>query len=619
MKRVLLPIAVAGFLTAACGEVLGPDHHTEMQLGKGVCQVQMTAAPILFDEGTKTTMSVDETSGLSFLWSEGDQAGVYPSDVTGLNLFTLSSGEGTGSAIFDGGGFTLTDAKKYYAFFPYDGTATDKTAIPLDYSNQVATKDNDIVSPMSRDYMWAEATSHAGNAGFSFSHIGSFVRLRLSGLPRGKTISKIQLVPMSSSQVTKTATYNITSKSVKPATKAASLDIATTVTVPAGGTSTIWAMMAPQDFGSTYFSVIATIDGNLYSARLHGLKQLGGKAYRWDVTPLSASSAPDHGFSATLKNQVQMSVTAGQYSGITYLGSNGDNTYNFAVVDDKLSGGGIVFFKIPIAANGTVNGKDIVLTVPEGTSGSSVTKRDNEDIVFDGESLWVSAEGNQSISKYNLVDGSDASEAFTTPSDMFRDSLSSKNAGFEALAYNAVTGKFWTTTELPLKKDSFQPRIHRLQRFSATHKTDARYLYQMDEPAATASDIASKKAYVFGIPAIVALDDGRLIVLEREVYVPNSVSDVTNKSFARIRLYVVDPQNDSAGILRKKLLTEFSTGVENLMSASLANYEGMCLGPIIGGRQSLVLIADSQGGMKTTLPIFGEISLTKEFIKIILL
>ena len=106
MKRVLLPIAVAGFLTAACGEVLSPDHHTEMQLGEGVCQVQMTAAPILFDDGTKTTMSVDESSGLSFLWSEGDQAGVYPSDVTGLNLFTLSSGGGTGSAIFDGGGFT---------------------------------------------------------------------------------------------------------------------------------------------------------------------------------------------------------------------------------------------------------------------------------------------------------------------------------------------------------------------------------------------------------------------------------------------------------------------------------------------------------------------------------
>jgi len=104
-------------------------------------------------------------------------------------------------------------------------------------------------------------------------------------------------------------------------------------------------------------------------------------------------------------------------------------------------------------------------------------------------------------------------------------------------------------------------------------------------------------------------------VLEREVYVPNSILDIMAKSFANVKLYVVDPQNDGAGILRKKLLTEFSTKIDNISSASLANYEGMCLGPVLGGRQTLVLIADSQGGMTS----LGGGTLTHEYVKVIFL
>ena len=126
----------------------------------------------------------------------------------------------------------------------------------------------------------------------------------------------------------------------------------------------------------------------------------------------------------------------------------------------------------------------------------------------------------------------------------------------------------------------------------------------MDEPLRSAGGTA---AYVHGVPALAALDDGRLLVLEREVFVPGGgFWDKLRNAFTEIRIYAVDPGRDSAGILRKSPLCSFRTGAPNL-----ANFEGMCLGPVLpDGRRCLLLIADSQNGSG---------GLTGEYLKVILL
>ena len=196
------------------------------------------------------------------------------------------------------------------------------------------------------------------------------------------------------------------------------------------------------------------------------------------------------------------------------------------------------------------------------------------------------------------------------PSDIAKAGISNANGGFEALSYNAVTGYFWTTTELPLQKDGFLPRLHRLQSFNEELAPTERYLYRMDAPLQT--NVESGATYVHGISAMTALDDGRLIILEREVYVPPRTGSesllerltIATNSLTNTKLFLVDPAHDPAGILRKSLLTSFSTNGFNL-----ANYEGMCLGPTLSdGSRCLVLIADSQGGMS---------GLTSEYLRII--
>ena len=90
-------------------------------------------------------------------------------------------------------------------------------------------------------------------------------------------------------------------------------------------------------------------------------------------------------------------------------------------------------------------------------------------------------------------------------------------------------------------------------------------------------------------------------MLEREFYVPELYSG----AFALCRIYNVTPSPASllttstidaaATPLAKQLVAEWTTTL-TLFRSTLANYEAMCLGPVLAdGSQSVILVADSQG------------------------
>lgn len=299
--------------------------------------------------------------------------------------------------------------------------------------------------------------------------------------------------------------------------------------------------------------------------------------------------------SVEAKATVTPAIAAGQYSGITRIDGN-----RYAVVDDKLRGGGIVFFDIALnPADGSIEA--VQAEVPAATKLADVSGLDCEGIACADGKLYVSAETDQSIREYDLA-GNATGRSFPVPAEMGRSCIHA-NAGFEAFTYNAVTGHFWTTTERPLLKDTLVPRLHRLQRFGKPFRPDRQYLYQMDAPLRSAADT---RAYVHGISAMTALDDGNLLILEREVYVPAGMMRAIGETFSLTKIYQVMPSGDGSAILPKQLLVEFTTKASNL-----ANYEGMCLGPRLqDGRRTLLLIADSQGG-------YG--GLVRENLKVIIL
>lgn len=579
MKKEPIALAMLAVLTA-CSETENiskttPQNPTTRYVNGVVMEVDAIPYAESTADATRSAMSVG-TDGLQFTWSDGDKTGVYSSS-DGFALFNLTAGAGTTSATFDGGGFTLTDGDTYYSFFPYAAAATDKTAIPVDFSGQTLTQDNDMVSPMAKDYLRATAVADAGNALFHYEHLGSFARTKLT-MPASTPVQSVDFIPMYN-ELTQTATADVTAASnpLTAATTSPKMTLTLSgVDVPSSGELTLWSAMAPQNLSSTNeaVAIVAHSGENIYSARVAGKNLQAGKAYRWTATPIE-STGYSHGLTVDVKTAKNYGMGLGQYSAITWLGDN-----HYAVVHDKESGGGIVFFDFDINAETGAIG-DVTRTVPTGTSSSAVTNMDNEGIAYYNNKLYVSAEADQSIREYDMT-GAPTGNGFTIPVDMAVGKISS-NMGFEALTYNAATHLFWTTTEGALPKDNYIPRLHRLQSFGEDGQPAARYLYQMDAPTFSSEGTSQ---YVHGISAMTALDDGRLVVLERETYVPSN--PMQSRGIAK--LYIVDPVHDGAGILRKSLLTAIDTNVTNL-----ANYEGMCLGPTLSdGSRYLILISDSQ-------------------------
>lgn len=288
-----------------------------------------------------------------------------------------------------------------------------------------------------------------------------------------------------------------------------------------------------------------------------------------------------------------MEIPSGEYSGITRIQ---DDVY--AVVHDKTAGGGLHIFTIAGNADGTIGAVNVFRADAEGPQG-----RDNEDVVFvpETETLFVSAEGDQSIREYYL-DGRETGRQLAIPQDLKK---TKSNAGFEALAY--ADGTFWTTTEAPLPGAS----KNILQSFNLQSlQPKQRFYYEMDAPYTAAADAAKASAYVHGISAMTLLPDGQLAILEREVYVPGAASGFFQRllgAYTRTKIYTVDPSKAKPGeTLPKTLLTAFYTS-----AISLANFEGMCLGPVLeDGGQTLYLIADSQD---------GKDGLTGEYLRVIAL
>jgi len=276
-------------------------------------------------------------------------------------------------------------------------------------------------------------------------------------------------------------------------------------------------------------------------------------------------------------------VSAGNYSGITWLGGS-----RYAVANDKSPTAGFYLMTIDIDS---ITGE--LLSVREDTFlTNGQPNRDEEGICYmpQSQTVFVSGEADQEILEYNLQ-GRLTGRKLNIP-EVFKTAHS--NGGFEALTYQEKTHRFWTTSENTLKADGEKPTIKRkisnrlrLQSFGDDLQPKEQYWYVSDS-----TEIRKTKGNsILGVSGLAALDDGRIVVLEREMYFPKKQIG----SYCLVKLYLVNPSQQQPGeVLRKTLLTQFRTKV-NLTRRNFANYEGICVGPKLSdGRKLLILICDSQ-------------------------
>lgn len=326
-------------------------------------------------------------------------------------------------------------------------------------------------------------------------------------------------------------------------------------------------------------------------------------------------------------------VAAGNYSGIAHLH---DDIY--AVVSDKSDSA--LYFNFRIQVNPKTGELEQVenLGFTERTDGTLNDGKpwqglekgfDHEAIVkVSASTLVIASEGYCRLKEYPILPISADTAKVGYQQNLWESRWPTSdfypNYNFESLAFDSVHQYLWTIPESTLRKDgqpatpqnglTNQLRLMRLdwgkmkedsnkEEYSeqVNSKKDSRYMttyaYQMDQPS------THKKAdiYVMGVSELCALPDGQLLFLEREAFIPK----IKIGAFCKCKLYQINPlnseefsmkENFSSDIpfLKKRLLVEWKTGL-SLSKRSFANYEGMCLGPMLeDGSQVVILLSDSQ-------------------------
>lgn len=266
-------------------------------------------------------------------------------------------------------------------------------------------------------------------------------------------------------------------------------------------------------------------------------------------------------------------IAPGDYSGITPLGGG-----HYAVVSDKDKQAG---FHVWAIQQDPTSGKVVEVT-DEGFRGTEWgNPRDQEGIAFcpTAGTVFISGEADQRILEHR-TDGTLTGRELKTP-DGFSVNDIQPNRGFEALCFDTMRSCFWTTTESALKRDE-KGRL-RLLCFDA----DGLFLREVPYQLSERQSRHSGRDYYHGIAALAALDDGTLLVLEREACIANQYSG----SRCWCRIYRYWPEEGRKELVRelKSRFTPFNT--------RFANYEGLCLGiRLADGRQTVLLISDAQSG-----------------------
>lgn len=227
--------------------------------------------------------------------------------------------------------------------------------------------------------------------------------------------------------------------------------------------------------------------------------------------------------------------------------------------------------------------------------------------------VFISGEEDQRIIEYDTL-GTPTGRELAVP-DLFSRQNISPNYGFEALAFDNLSGRFYTTTENTLpadgpvaSPDNHSPARLRIQSFGSDMQPAESYAYMTDAPVA--NNLYSH--YAFGVPAMYALSADTLLLLEREFFVGKSLEVIKSYVVNRLFKVVLSPKYEIAQgellhersnelFLKKTLVYEWDT----TFGAGIANYEGMCVAGVTpGGRPILYLINDSQAGYKGVLKEF---------------
>jgi len=249
----------------------------------------------------------------------------------------------------------------------------------------------------------------------------------------------------------------------------------------------------------------------------------------------------------------------------------------------------------------------VLLHEPEPTG--SLTALDGEGLAGDGRALFLSVEGNEEppsqresrvlqLDRDGLVRGSVLVPPAFRPAGGDQPPRGTRaNLGFEGLSVSPSGRWLFAMAEAALYQDgpvaSFDQGTRvRLARWDLERPGEPLELgYRTDpvEPRLEAPSVAHN-----GVSELVALDDERLLVLER-AYVEAGERRVNTVRIFQVDLAQAAAEGGSPPLLAKRLVLDLNDVVARFDEGQreLDNFEGMTLGPrLASGNPSLLLVSD---------------------------
>ncbi|MBR5034948.1 MAG: tyrosine-protein phosphatase [Bacteroidales bacterium] len=276
----LLVLAALVLLTAGCTvhEVNVPEAGVINHI---ICNIEN------FEPESATKVS---WNGSVSTWEAGDHIGVFP-DMGGSQVaFTVASGAGTGTCVFDGQGWGLISASRYSAYYPFDPNNLGEDAmknVKVSYSGQSQTAKNTFCVGRFDYLASTNATpvftgnEPSGTCTFDFKHLGALLILDVT-FPGDASLTTMELINTGNNLFTRTGTVDLTQESAAITPKVSGNTLALDLggmPVAAGETIRFYMMSAPGELGNPVVRV-TTDSGIDMTKQLHSSYTLrAGMAY----------------------------------------------------------------------------------------------------------------------------------------------------------------------------------------------------------------------------------------------------------------------------------------------------------------------------------------------------
>jgi len=169
-------LAIAAICISACQKELvqNSDITEYNRVVFSVDDFDFEGAPV-----TKLTPDIS-SSGVSYLWAQGDTVGIYPD--AGSQLVFPVAEFGSTTAAFDGGAWNLSSEHSYYAYVPYvPDIRLDRSKVPVSFLGQHQSQNADASGLRDYVFMAASGTPPAGrDLIFNFKRLGCLLWINLN-------------------------------------------------------------------------------------------------------------------------------------------------------------------------------------------------------------------------------------------------------------------------------------------------------------------------------------------------------------------------------------------------------------------------------------------------------